>query len=298
MRTETKTSNIQRCANDQGQFAILALDHGLSLQQTIRPQAPETVTPAEMINLKRDLLLRLSIHASGVLLDPIYGLDGWQVTRETITPTGLLLAIEDGDYASTTEAARYFPDWTVSKLKAAGADAIKCFFYYHPEDTALTAKQETFVSQLVEECQAHDLPLFAEPLSYSTTPETRPAVVVETARRISRLGIDILKVEFPIDAQVQADETLWRSACDALNTASVVPWALLSAGVNFETFTKQVEIACRAGASGYLVGRAVWKDAVTLNGQPFIDKLENEVIPRLNQLSDIVKATAQPFDRR
>jgi tagatose-1,6-bisphosphate aldolase len=33
---------------------------------------------------------------------------------------------------------------------------------------------------------------------------------------------------------------------------------LLSAGVSFDTFCRQVEIACAAGASGCIVGRAVW----------------------------------------
>ena len=37
-----------------------------------------------------------------------------------------------------------------------------------------------------------------------------------------------------------------------------VPWVLLSGGVPFETFFRQTQVACEAGASGVMVGRAVW----------------------------------------
>ncbi len=44
------------------------------------------------------------------------------------------------------------------------------------------------------------------------------------------------------------------------NAASSAPWILLSAGVDFDEFAIQVRIACTAGASGFLAGRAVWQD--------------------------------------
>jgi tagatose 1,6-diphosphate aldolase len=43
-----------------------------------------------------------------------------------------------------------------------------------------------------------------------------------------------------------------------------VPWIILSAGVDFDIFRQQVEIACLAGASGFLGGKAVWKEAITI----------------------------------
>src|SRR4029078_4586491 len=50
---------------------------------------------------------------------------------------------------------------------------------------------------------------------------------------------------------------------DALDAASQVPWVLLSGGVDDATFEAQVEVACRAGASGVLAGRSVWEGAAS-----------------------------------
>ena len=207
----------------------------------------------------------------------------------------MLLAVEDGDYASVEKEARLFEGWSVAQAKKAGANAIKCFFYYHPDDEEVAAHQEQFVRQLVGDCQQYDLPLFAEPLSYGTTPDTRPAIVIETARRISRLGIDVLKVEFPLDVNVVEDTTKWQTACEALTDACITPWALLSAGVDFDTFAKQVEVACQAGASGYLAGRAIWKEGVTLSGEAQQRFWQETAQLRLQQLAAIADKYARPW---
>ncbi len=44
-----------------------------------------------------------------------------------------------------------------------------------------------------------------------------------------------------------------------------VPWAVLSAGVDHETFVGQVETAMANGASGVIAGRALWKDCISLD---------------------------------
>ena len=88
-------------------------------------------------------------------------------------------------------------------------------------------------------------------------------MVIETAKRLMALGGDVLKAEFPYDPGV-TDEARWREACQELDGASPVPWVLLSGGVDDATFERQVGVACRAGASGVLVGRSVWAGAATL----------------------------------
>src|SRR5687768_18184581 len=42
---------------------------------------------------------------------------------------------------------------------------------------------------------------------------------------------------------------------------------LFRSAVDYETFLRQVIVACNAGASGIAVGRAVWKEAVTMNAE-------------------------------
>src|SRR3972149_3946465 len=53
--------------------------------------------------------------------------------------------------------------------------------------------------------------------------EERRRVVIETARRLTAIGGDILKAEFPYDAAV-ADEERWREGGAALTAAPRVPW--------------------------------------------------------------------------
>lgn len=76
--------------------------------------------------------------------------------------------------------------------------------------------------------------------------------------------MNVLKAEFPADLRFETDEGGLCAACVALNDASQVPWFLRSAGVTFDEFARQVKIACQAGASGFLGGRAIWEEAMHL----------------------------------
>jgi tagatose-1,6-bisphosphate aldolase len=119
-------------------------------------------------------------------------------------------------------------------------------------------------------------------------------VVVETARRLSPLHIDILKSEFPLDIH-DPDESRWKDACVEISAASVTPWILLSAAVEFETFIHQVSIACNAGSCGIAVGRAVWQEAVLMNGEKRLEFLQTIARERLSRLTSLCLALARPY---
>jgi tagatose 1,6-diphosphate aldolase len=119
-------------------------------------------------------------------------------------------------------------------------------------------------------------------------------VVIETAKRLTPLNIDILKAEFPLDVN-NKDESRWVKACKEISAASVTPWILLSAAVEYETFVRQVGVACTAGASGIAVGRAVWQEAVMLNGVERIKFLATTARERLSRFSSLCHALARPY---
>jgi tagatose 1,6-diphosphate aldolase len=292
-----KIRGLQTAANMAGVFTILALDHGASFLKTINPKAPEMVTFDQAVATKTTLLQILAPHASAVLLDPIYGL--WPAITGSALPgnVGLLVAIEDGDYADPIDRhGRLLAGWSVAQIKRIGAAAVKLFFYYHPEAGEAAQAQEALVAEVVDDCRRYDIPLFAEPLSYNVGSTDRRQVVVETARCISRLGVDVLKVEFPVDVTVEQDQSVWLAACRELSAAcGRVPWVLLSAGVDFETFARQVRIACQAGASGYLAGRAIWQEAVQLTDRAQQIFLAETVVPRLQTLTEITRVHARPW---
>jgi tagatose-1,6-bisphosphate aldolase len=112
------------------------------------------------------------------------------------------------------------------------------------------------------------------------------------------MEVDILKLQFPVDPKQESDETVWRAACDEVDAAATVPWTLLSAGVDYETFAAQARIASAAGASGVMVGRAVWAEAAELQGADRTDFLRTVARQRMAQLAQICADHAHPWFER
>ena len=75
----------------------------------------------------------------------------------------------------------------------------------------------------------------------------------------------------------------------------MVPWILLSAAVDFETYLRQVTTACNAGASGIAVGRAVWKEAVAMTPKARGAFLQTTARSRLTRLTALCTALAKPW---
>jgi tagatose-1,6-bisphosphate aldolase len=295
---------LDACASDRGTFAVLALDHRQNLRKELRPADPASVTYDEMVEFKRAVVRALAPVATGTLLDPEIGAAQCIADGSMPAHAGLLVAIEATGYLgpSTARVSRVLEGWGVEKAKRLGASAAKLLVYYHPE-AANASDQERLVADASAACRAADLALFVEPLSFSLvegeklTGEARRGVVVETARRLTAIGGDVLKAEFPYDPSV-TDTGRWREACTELDKASTAPWVLLSGGVDDATFAAQTEVACRAGASGVLVGRSVWAEAATLGPDARDRFLATEGRARLGALVDLVDDVGRPWHAR
>lgn len=295
---------LAACASDRGTFAVLALDHRQNLRRELRPDDPASVTYDQMVEFKRAVVRALAPVATGTLLDPEIGAAQCIADGSMPARAGLLVAIEATGYLgpSTARVSRVLDGWSVEQAKRMGASAAKLLVYYHP-DAANAADQERLVAEVGAACRDADLALFVEPLSFSLvegeklTGEARRQVVVETARRLSPLGGDVLKAEFPYDPAV-TDRGRWLEACAELDAASSLPWVLLSGGVDDVTFEAQVETACRAGASGVLVGRSVWAEAATLAPEARDRFLATEGRARLGRLVDLVDRLGRPWHER
>ena len=300
-----KFRGLQQISSKRGTFTCLALDH----RQNLRKANPAFVDDAELSRFKLDVTSALALRATAVLLDP--EVSAAQAIAERALPhnVGLVVAVESTGYTgdATARHAQIIPGWNVEKAKRMGASAIKLLVYYHPDSP--TAKEiEDFTSNIAEECRKHDLVFMLEPLSYSLdenkklSSDEKRYVVVETAKRLTSLGADILKAEFPLDASTtlntgvtESDQSLWKEACAEISAVSSVPWILLSAAVDYETFVQQVTVACNAGASGIAVGRAVWKETVTMTGVERSEFLREVARPRLSRLTSLCHALAKPF---
>lgn len=303
-----RTRALQASTTARGVFSILAIDHRDAMRVMVNPNAPETVSSETLTEIKLAVVSKLAAEASAVLLDPLYSAKQAIATHTLPGHVGLLCALEDQGYLGDPFAREtvLLNGWSVEQAKLLGATGVKLLLLYNP-DTASADKQDALVRGVLEDCARFEIPLFLEPISYATDttkpkggPEfarQRRRIVIESVRRLGALKPDILKVEFPLDVKHDKNETVWADACAELNAASPVPWALLSGDEPFDTFKRQVRIACENGCSGFLVGRSVWRDATTLTGAARDEFLETTARPRLRELAAIADRYAMPWHK-
>lgn len=281
-------------------FGIVAFDQ----RGSYRAMLPENTPFEEMVQIKVDIIGALSKYASAILTDANYGVLPAMLMNGK---SGLMMALEASGYSgdSTYRKPEFLDTWTPMKIREIGANAVKILIYYNPQASQLADELDELIKKVVSDCHVLGLPVFLEPMSYSIDKnikkdsaafaEIRPDIIVETARRLSRTGADVLKMEFPLDLKFNQDHDEWRKQCSRLSEASIVPWVLLSAGVDFEQFVPQVHIACAHGASGFLAGRAIWKEAATMSPDQRKVFMAGTATERLRQLLDISREKARPW---
>jgi tagatose 1,6-diphosphate aldolase len=298
-----KIRRLQQCATAGGQFIILAMDHRGNLQRALQPDDLAQVTYEEMVAFKQEVSAALSPVASAILLDPVYGAAQSVAAGAVAGRSGLVVAVEETGYTGepTARESKILPGWGVEQIARMGGTAVKLLVYYHPE-APNAAAQEQLVREAAEACARHEIPFFLEPLSFSLegpraklSATERRAVVVETVRRLTPLGVDVLKAEFPVDSNEVQDEAVWADSCRELSAASTAPWVLLSAGVSFAIYERQTLVACQAGASGVMAGRALWNEAAALSGPARTAFLLQVATARLERLATLCAAHGRPW---
>ncbi len=300
--TPGKIRGLATASSAAGTFKILAVDHRDSMRVLIDPTSPEQVPSQTLTDIKMSLLRQIAPHATAVMLDPVYSAAQAIVSHSLPGNVGFLCAIEAQGYAgkATIRKTTLLDGWSVEKAKRIGASAIKLLVYYHPEAGAATEIQEETIRGVVADCARYDIPLFLEPLYYSPDPDQpltsevfrlkRQSIVTETVRQLGALRPDVLKIQFPLDVTLQPDRAAWVDACAQLDDASPVPWAILSGGDPYDSFKAQVEVACQAGCSGFMVGRALWHEVIQTTPDERDAVAQRVALPRFHELAAIADA--------
>ena len=290
--TPGKVRRLRRLADADGRFSMLAIDQRGSLSKMIAARtgrAEADVADEEMTAIKRAITETVAPFATAVLTDPLFG---YPHTEPVIPAScGVIVAGEVTGYEATNDDERLstlIDGWSVEETARRGADAAKLLLWHHPNASPAThAHQQAIVEEVGAQCAEHEVPFVLEIVTYPVggirkgTAEwarTKPALVADGAEVYSdaRFGVDLLKLEFPADLKYVEehrdrpfasgeiayglDEV--RAACEAVDAAAGVPWVILSAGVDPEEFVENVRLVGAAGASGFLCGRAVWKQVV------------------------------------
>jgi len=305
-----KLRGLQQLADSKGIMTMCAIDHRGALKRALNEKNPAAVSYQDIVDFKLDLCQAVAPFASAVLLDPEYGVGQAIAAGLLPGPKGLLVSIEKTGYTGDSKAriTELLPDWSVKKVKKMGASAVKLLIYFRPDLKDVASKQLDLVARLADQCLEEDIAFLVEPVSYSIEEggssskefaETKPGLVIETARQITALPIDVLKAEFPADIKFEQDEQKLLGLCQELNQASRLPWVLLSAGVGFDSFKKQVAIACKAGASGFLAGRALWQEGAQIHSrEERMNFFQNTAATRLEELAELADSSGKPWYSR
>jgi tagatose 1,6-diphosphate aldolase len=312
--TPGKLRGLQRISNPNGTLTMVALDQNSSMiemaTKALKGKGQDREPHyEEIVEAKVDLARHLAPSASGVLIDAYYG--AWScVAAGAIGPqTGLLVRVEmSGSPKNKVGAPMGLiePGWSVEKIKRMGADAVKLLAQYEPTEPISAEHQFQLIEHVYSECQKHDILMLLETVAFpfggekKTDPgyvNRKATTVIESARQLSRF-CDVYKAEFPGSLGHDSDNQL-RENLVALNAASERPWVLLSAGVDYPDYYKQVQLALEAGASGVLGGRAFWKEYFLQEGaQARSQFAATTAFKRVADVDTLVRERGTPWPAR
>lgn len=238
-----------------GQFAMVALDQRESLCAMLRQRGKDDSAEA-VTRFKLAAVGALGPYASGLLIDREYGYDRVVADRLLPESCGLILAADllDQPHGEPVRDTAFDTSLDLAAVPADGTVALKLLVLWKRDgrDDERVATAATFV----ESCRAAGL---VSVLECVTSPLDDDAIV-EAARALGGLRPDVYKVQVPSRGTLPMPEQA--RACERVDAVLDVPWVVLSNGVEPPDFPHAVEAACRAGASGFLAGRAVWTVAL------------------------------------
>ncbi|VEF08250.1 tagatose-bisphosphate aldolase [Streptococcus equi] len=318
--TRNKKAYLEKVSR-KGIISALAFDQRGALKRMMAAHQDTEPAPWQIEALKALVSEELTPYASSILLDPEYGLPATKVRDEK---SGLLLAYEQTGYDTTTTSRLpdCLVDWSVKRLKEAGADAVKFLLYYDVDgDERINQQKQAYIERIGSECQAEEIPFFLELLTYDEAITDNQSVAfaklkahkVNEAMKVfsaERFGVDVLKVEVPVNmAYVEgfAEGEAVYSKEEAIQAfrdqeaASHLPYIYLSAGVSADLFQETLVFAAEAGArfNGVLCGRATWSGAVAVymsEGEEAVRQwLRTEGFQNIDRLNQVLERTASPW---
>jgi tagatose 1,6-diphosphate aldolase len=262
-----------------GFLPMLAFDHRASFKKMLEKEYGREVSDAEVIALKQKIMAPLLEHASGVLIDQDYGLPAYKALSSTLP---FLLPMEKSGYVDTLGERTTELMYGAESLLNDGAQGAKLLLYSNKNLPSWKMQLET-AKRALDDAKAHTLPFFLELVLYEAH-DTKPGTIAETLAEAIKEGVipDVWKIPYPGSKEL----------CDEVQRiVGDTPWILLTGGSSYEEFAKQYEEAVASGARGFLAGRALWQDAVTLCAdEAACDAfIEQTLVDRFLQLLSISK---------
>jgi tagatose 1,6-diphosphate aldolase len=244
--------------------------------------------------VKAGIVRHLANKASCVLLDAVCAVPGVVDDGVLSRDTGLLIGLDASGWDTDAQGYRIsklVPGIDARRVRELGGTGAKLMVYLRPDRPEANEVNMQIIRDCIADFAREDLLLVVEILTYQLDGESDaeyakafPDLIVDSARISLELGSKVLKLPFPGEADACRKIT---ELCDG------VPWAVLSAGVDHETFIGQVRTAMENGASGVIAGRSLWKDCISLDARTLETRLEEVASDRLRQIQDVLDAHAE-----
>lgn len=297
LRSAQRARALDQLASPSGVITGAAMDHRDSLQAVLTRRGLE-LDRAGITALKIRVCSALAPVASMVLLDAEYSAAQAIAAGALPGGTGLAVPLEAAGYGDVAqlEVTPFLEGWTPARARQLGACAAKLLLPFRIDVTDQAARQEQVVREAVAGCREAGLALVLEPIVYKREGEERAGgerftqLVIEGARRLAALEPDVLKLQYPGSAE----------GCTALDEACgpLIPWVLLGGGADPDVLEAQIDDACRAGASGFIVGRTLFDAALLPDAEASQRALEDTCRPLLERLVAAAERLAQPWRQR
>ena len=291
MSHPTPTTLYSALARPSGGFSMVAVDARESMRAIFR-DAGVPDSDADLSRFKELVADELAPLASAVLCDPLHGAAAIETMRIRHPETGLIVAVDYFDepkYGPLTESSL-----DVHRMDAVvaggGVDALKLYLYWRPD--GVPHFREDDARRFVERCR--ELGVLALLEGVVLAPGIDPGfsdALVRAAEAMGRVAPDIYKTQLPTLGR--ADDASVEREAQRVTDVVGGPWVVLSNGVPADRFLDATAAACRGGASGALVGRAVWRES--LSAPDLADDLATDGRARLAALNDVVDRFARPW---
>lgn len=294
--TTSERRGYQQICGDNGFMMVVACDQRGGMRKVLAdtPEVQKAIGIDILGQTKADITTYLANKATCVLLDATCAVPGVVDDGVLSRDTGLLIGLDDSGWDIDANGYRksiMTPGITARRVRELGGTGAKLMVYLRPDVPAANEYNLQIIRDCVADFAAEDLFLVVEILTYQVDGESDadykaafPDLIVGCARMALELGSKVLKLPYPGTAEACARITAF---CEG------VPWAVLSAGVDHETFVGQVATAMDNGASGVIAGRALWKDCISLDRAVSADRLENIASVRLREIQAILDGHAE-----
>lgn len=285
--TPTHSLSLSPITRPSGGFAMLAVDQREAMRLMFAAATKTTASDQTLTDFKVAATRILSPYASGVLVDRQFAYDAVLGAGAVAPQCGLILSGDQFHPGNGIPVDRVTIDEDVDAEAARrqGVVALKLLVLWRPDEPA--EDRLAMVAAFNEKCHRAGLLSIIEPVVRPPRDGwsfDREEAIVAAARELGATGADLYKGEMPLGGD--ADDRTLLGACQRLNDVLDTPWVILSSGVAADLFGNAVRLACQAGASGFLAGRAVWASVVGARNPETM--LADVSVPRLHRLGEIV----------